>query len=168
MTTLENVPRLQAFVKEGIRWAGAAAAMLPRIVPPGGIELHGTFIPEGIVLTSSPIWYLHDTKAYPSPRFFDPYRWLSRDGKSLTQDSLRDRFYIPFSRGENICLGAHFSHLELYVSLSQFVHNFRFELRNLSQPIVDNESWNLVPLPERKEWVAAVLVESLQVVVLLC
>ncbi|KAM0491774.1 hypothetical protein ACHAP8_010404 [Fusarium lateritium] len=40
MTSLENIPRLQACVKEGIRWAGAAAAMLPRIVPPGGIELH--------------------------------------------------------------------------------------------------------------------------------
>lgn len=48
MTTLENIPRLQACVKEGIRWAGAAAAMLPRIVPPGGIELHDTFIPEGV------------------------------------------------------------------------------------------------------------------------
>ncbi|RKL08282.1 hypothetical protein BFJ70_g16821 [Fusarium oxysporum] len=106
MTTLENIPRLQACVKEGIRWAGAAAAMLPRIVPPGGIELHGTFIPEGTVLTSSPIWYLHDTMAYPNPKLYDPYRWLSQDGKSLTQDSLRDRFYIPFSRGANICLGA--------------------------------------------------------------
>lgn len=48
MTTLEKIPRLQACVKEGIRWAGAAAAMLPRIVPPGGIELHNTFIPEGV------------------------------------------------------------------------------------------------------------------------
>ncbi|RGP71262.1 benzoate 4-monooxygenase cytochrome p450 [Fusarium longipes] len=107
MHTLENIPRLQACVREGIRWAGAAAAMLPRIVPPGGIELHGIFIPEGTVLTSSPIWYLHDTRAYPNPKVFDPYRWLSQDGESLTKDSLRDRFYIPFSRGANICLGAH-------------------------------------------------------------
>ncbi|CEI68061.1 unnamed protein product [Fusarium venenatum] len=165
MTTLENIPRLQACVKEGIRWAGAAAAMLPRTVPPGGIELHGTFIPEGTVLISSPIWYLHDAKAYPSPKVFNPYRWLSQDGKTLTEDSLRDRFYIPFSRGANICLGAHFSHLELYVSISQFVRNFRFEPRNVSQPIADDETWNLVSLPERKEWVATVLLESLQVVI---
>ncbi|KAF5687109.1 cytochrome P450 monooxygenase [Fusarium circinatum] len=164
MTTLENIPRLQACVKEGIRWAGAAAAMLPRIVPPGGIELHGTFIPEGTVLTSSPIWYLHDTTAFPNPKLYDPYRWLSQDGKSLTRDNLRDRFYIPFSRGANICLGAHFSHLELYVSVSQLVLNFRFEPRNPSQTILDNEAWNPVLLPDRKEWVAAVTVESLQVV----
>ncbi|KAF5617290.1 cytochrome P450 monooxygenase [Fusarium tjaetaba] len=106
MTTLENIPRLQACVKEGIRWAGAAAAMLPRIVPPGGIELHDTFIPEGTVLTSSPIWYLHDENAFPNPKLYDPYRWLSKDGKDLTADVLRDRYYIPFSRGANLCLGA--------------------------------------------------------------
>ncbi|KAF5583476.1 cytochrome P450 monooxygenase [Fusarium pseudoanthophilum] len=106
MTTLENIPRLQACVKEGIRWAGAAAAMLPRIVPPGGIELHDTFIPEGTVLTSSPIWYLHEENAFPNPKLYDPYRWLSKDGKDLTADALRDRYYIPFSRGANLCLGA--------------------------------------------------------------
>lgn len=48
MSVLENIPRLRALVKEGIRWAGAASAMLPRIVPAGGIEIHGKFIPEGV------------------------------------------------------------------------------------------------------------------------
>lgn len=48
MSTLEGIPRLKALVKEGIRWAGAAVAMLPRIVPAGGVELHGKFIPQGV------------------------------------------------------------------------------------------------------------------------
>lgn len=48
MGSLENVPRLKACVKEGIRWAGAAAAMLPRVVPDGGVELLGTFLPGGV------------------------------------------------------------------------------------------------------------------------
>ncbi|KAF4340442.1 cytochrome P450 monooxygenase [Fusarium beomiforme] len=164
MTTLENIPRLQACVKEGIRWAAAAAAMLPRIVPPGGIELHDTFIPEGTVLASSPIWYLHDEKAYPNPKLYDPYRWLSEDGKVLTKDVLRDRFYIPFSRGANICLGAHFSYLELYISVSQIIHNYRFSPRNSSQSYAEDRSWNPVLLPERREWVAAVPVDRLEVI----
>ncbi|KAM0550783.1 hypothetical protein ACHAPJ_008646 [Fusarium lateritium] len=164
MTTLENIPRLQACVKEGIRWAGAAAAMLPRIVPPGGIELHNNFIPEGTVLTSSPIWYLHDKTAYPNPKFYDPYRWLTKDGKELSEDRLRDRFYIPFSRGANICLGAHVSYLELYVSVSQMVRNFRLEPRNPSQSVADDQTWQPVLLPERKEWVAAVPLTKLEVI----
>lgn len=48
MGSLENIPRLRACVKEGIRWAGAAAAMLPRVVPEGGVELCGKFIPAGV------------------------------------------------------------------------------------------------------------------------
>lgn len=48
MASLESIPRLRAAVKEGIRWTGAAAAMLPRVVPEGGSILAGTFIPGGV------------------------------------------------------------------------------------------------------------------------
>lgn len=48
MSQLERIPRLKACIKEGIRWAGTAAAMLPRIVPPGGVELHGQIVPGGV------------------------------------------------------------------------------------------------------------------------
>ena len=50
MTALESVPVLVACVKEGIRWTGAAAAMLPRIVPKGGALLSGTFVAGGVSL----------------------------------------------------------------------------------------------------------------------
>lgn len=48
MSNLESIPKLKACVKEGIRWAGAAAAMLPRVVPKDGVELCGKFIPGGV------------------------------------------------------------------------------------------------------------------------
>lgn len=48
MTELESIPRLTACVKEGIRWTGAASAMLPRIVPTGGSLLAGKHIPGGV------------------------------------------------------------------------------------------------------------------------
>ncbi|RSL89927.1 hypothetical protein CEP51_001012 [Fusarium floridanum] len=171
MTTLENVPRLQACVKEGIRWAGAAAAMLPRIVPPGGIELHGKFIPEGVskqtVLTSSPIWYQHDKTAFPNPKVYNPYRWLIDDCRGMSEDKLRDRFYIPFSRGANICMGAHFAYLELYISVSQVIRNFHLEICNPAQhsTLERNQETNWIPvsLPKRREWVAAVPMEKLEV-----
>ncbi|KAI4603364.1 hypothetical protein KJ359_006157 [Pestalotiopsis sp. 9143b] len=106
MTTLEAVPRLRAAVKEGIRWTGAASAMLPRIVPDGEADLFGYFLPAGTVVSSSPIWYLHDPVAFPEPKTFDPYRWLTPDGRDSKDDMLRDRFYLPFSKGANVCMGA--------------------------------------------------------------
>ncbi|KAK6206351.1 hypothetical protein LQW54_007803 [Pestalotiopsis sp. IQ-011] len=106
MTTLEAVPRLRAAVKEGIRWTGAASAMLPRIVPDGGADLFGYFLPAGTVVSSSPIWYLHDPVAFPEPKTFDPYRWLTSDGRGIKDNLLRDKFYLPFSKGANVCMGA--------------------------------------------------------------
>jgi cytochrome P450 len=48
ISVLEGIPRLNAAVKEGIRWVGAASAMLPRVVPDGGVTLAGKFIPGGV------------------------------------------------------------------------------------------------------------------------
>jgi len=50
MSSLESIPRLRAAVKEGIRWTGAAAAMLPRVVPAGRFTLAGVYIPGGVSL----------------------------------------------------------------------------------------------------------------------
>lgn len=51
MTSLEAIPRLRAAVREGIRWTGAAAAMLPRVVPENGASLAGIFIPSGVCIS---------------------------------------------------------------------------------------------------------------------
>lgn len=48
MVVLEGTLRLRAAVREGIRWTGAAAAMLPRIVPEGGVVLAGRYISAGV------------------------------------------------------------------------------------------------------------------------
>lgn len=52
MAALESIPSLVACVKEGIRWTGAAAAMLPRIVPKGGSLLGGKYVAGGVSLFS--------------------------------------------------------------------------------------------------------------------
>ncbi|KAH8658163.1 benzoate 4-monooxygenase cytochrome p450 [Xylariales sp. PMI_506] len=163
MTTLEGVARLQATVKEGIRWTGAAAAMLPRLVPEGGIELYGHFIPAGTVMTSSPIWYLQDQTAFPRPEEYDPYRWLNADGKTIKEDVLRDKYYIPFSKGANVCMGAHFSYLELYISVSRILQQYCIRVHPSVPPQTYQATsqspggdFQCVPLPPRKEWVAAV------------
>lgn len=53
IAVLEKLTKLRAAVKEGIRWTGAAAAMLPRIVPEEGAILAGKFIPGGVSSLSS-------------------------------------------------------------------------------------------------------------------
>ncbi|KAF7952978.1 hypothetical protein EAE96_006200 [Botrytis aclada] len=162
MTTLEGIPRLRACAKQGIRWTSAATAMLPRLVPEGGAVFYGHFLPENTVISSSPIWYLHDPVAFPRPKEFDPYRWLTSDGQKIRDDPLRDKFYIPFSKG------AHFAYLELFLSVSQIIRNFRVHVHPLPQHRYSDEEersspgvFRRVEVQNRKEWVAAVPTERL-------
>ncbi|KAG7053569.1 benzoate 4-monooxygenase cytochrome p450 [Colletotrichum scovillei] len=164
--TLENIPRLRGCVKEGIRWAGASVAMLPRVVPKGGVELCGNFVPEGTIVTSSPVWYLRDKYAYPNPELFNPYRWIDDSGLNTTEDVLRDKFYVAFSKGANTCIANHFSYLELYMSVAKMVANFEIspaneQHRHAQAAGLNNADWQPVQLPKRKEWVSAVVTEPL-------
>ncbi|KAF7585960.1 hypothetical protein BBP40_009769 [Aspergillus hancockii] len=157
MTSLEAIPRLTACVKEGIRWTGAAAAMLPRIVPQGGALLAGTHVPGGTMISSSPIWYLRDDIAFPEPDRYRPGRWLDMETEL---SSSRDEYYVPFSKGPSTCVGVHFAYLELYLAVSQILQAYRIKPSGGS-----NTTQNLeAVLPLRKEWVAAVPIRGLDVV----
>ncbi|KAH8594050.1 benzoate 4-monooxygenase cytochrome p450 [Bisporella sp. PMI_857] len=149
MASLEAVPELRAVVKEGIRWAGAAAAMLPRVVPDEGAVLAGVFVKGGTIINSSPIWYLRDKRAFPDPENFRPSRWL--DGASGS--ARRDEFYIPFSKGSGACIGMHFSYLELYLSVSLILRSFKILLPSWGNSFAASRE---AILPDRLEWVAAV------------
>ncbi|KAJ5319499.1 Cytochrome P450 [Penicillium brevicompactum] len=103
MTELDTIPRLVACVKEGIRWTGAASAMLPRIVPAEGALLSEKLIPGGTMVSSSPIWYLHEESAFPEPEKYRPGRWL--ECSKMEAVALRNDYYIPFSKGASTCIG---------------------------------------------------------------
>ncbi|RAH42636.1 cytochrome P450 [Aspergillus brunneoviolaceus CBS 621.78] len=128
MSVLEAIPRLVACVKEGIRWTGAAAVMLPRIVPRVGSSLVGKYLPEG---------EKNDTT------------------------SRRDDYYIPFFKGASTCIGNHFAYLELYLFLSRLLKRYSIHPADLSGAnALDHEA----VLPPRLEWVAAVPMNRLEVV----
>ncbi|OJJ07152.1 hypothetical protein ASPVEDRAFT_88407 [Aspergillus versicolor CBS 583.65] len=158
MTALESILTLVACVKEGIRWTGAAAAMLPRIVPKGGAVLGGVQVPEGTMISSSPIWYLRDETAFPDPERYRPGRWLEGDDNDQLS-ILRNEYYVPFSKGASACVGIHFAYLELYLSVSQILRKYHVQPADTSMLNHDCEAI----LPSRREWVSAVPTSPLHV-----
>ncbi|KAE8384759.1 cytochrome P450 [Aspergillus alliaceus] len=153
MTTLESTSKLTACVKEGIRWTGAAAAMLPRIFLREAICLQGS-TSQGV----SPIWYLRDEATFPGPDRYRPNRWYANEDGQLAP--LRDDYYIPFSKGPSTCIGIHFAYLELYLSLSQTLKRYHVRRAYGLGVSLDIEA----TLPHRREWVAAVPTGPLNVV----
>ena len=57
-TQLEELPLLNAVINETLRLYGPASSSLPRMVPQGGAQLGGYFIPENVTV-STQAWTLH-------------------------------------------------------------------------------------------------------------
>ncbi|KAL8793907.1 MAG: hypothetical protein Q9195_003526 [Heterodermia aff. obscurata] len=80
---LEQLPYLQALIKEGLRYAWGESAR------------HGSRVPVGMSC-----YYMHtDPSVYQAPFEFMPDRWLGEVHPNM------NRNFVPFCRGSRGCLG---------------------------------------------------------------
>ncbi len=65
-------------------------------------------------------WLMHrDPIAFPDPETFDPERWLD-----FERAHFRDKFLVPFSKGNRMCIGLPLAMCELYVAIGQLFRKF--------------------------------------------
>ncbi|KAK6348638.1 hypothetical protein TWF718_006425 [Orbilia javanica] len=117
---LDNLPFLQACIKESLRSSHGVPGPLPRDVPEGGATLLGHYLPAGTVLLNSAYTYHTNPKVFPNPSQWDPARWLVEDTRDM------EKHFIPFSRGSRICIGMNLAEVELTLALGRFVRMFEF------------------------------------------
>lgn len=96
----DQLPYLDAVVKEGLRCFPPIPMSFPRYVPAGGRTLAGYFIPEKTIVSCQPFTLHKDETIFPEPLEFKPERWLEPEG-----DSERNRMFFAFSQGSRGCLG---------------------------------------------------------------
>ncbi|OJI96135.1 hypothetical protein ASPVEDRAFT_157352 [Aspergillus versicolor CBS 583.65] len=104
----ENMPYLQACMYEALRLHPAVGMSLPRVVPDGGIEIDGRFIPAGTTIGVNP-WVAHrDERIFgKNTEEFRPERWLVEDRAEL------ERYFFAFGNGARACLGRNISWMEM-------------------------------------------------------
>ncbi|KAI1026511.1 hypothetical protein LB503_013573 [Fusarium chuoi] len=105
-----QVPSLEACLREVYRLYPASSGRAERIVPHGGRDLSGVFLPQDTIVTSSLLALHYDPQVYPDPSSFSPERWLAGDEKS---QKLSDRYLMPFGYGGRVCLGKALATMEL-------------------------------------------------------
>ncbi|KAI1334920.1 cytochrome protein [Xylariaceae sp. FL0016] len=89
----QEMPYLQAVIKEVLRLHPAVGVILPRVVPDTGANLGGYFFPKGTVVGCSG-WALHYNKdKVERPDEFLPERWLSPDG-AIPVGNITDSFSV--------------------------------------------------------------------------
>ena len=98
---LDDIPYLDAVVKEGLRCFPPIPMSQPRYVPPGGRTIDGYFIPAGTIV-SCQAWSVHrlNEEVYVRGDKFEPERWL--DMEATLQ---MNRLFFAFGLGARGCTG---------------------------------------------------------------
>ena len=101
MASAANLPYMHACLNEALRRYPPGASGFPRVVPRGGANIAGTFVPEETVVA---VWHYaayHSTRNWSDPFSFTPERFL--EGGKNEEDKMES--LQPFSVGPRNCIG---------------------------------------------------------------
>ncbi|OLN93231.1 putative sterigmatocystin biosynthesis P450 monooxygenase STCB-like protein 8 [Colletotrichum chlorophyti] len=111
--TFDKLSFLDAVVQEGLRCFPAIPMSLPRVVPTGGKQIDGFFVPGGTIVSSQAHSVnRHNDAVFPNPDVFNPQRWMSSTGEAE-----RKRHMFAFSHGGRGCVGKHLAVAEMKILL---------------------------------------------------
>ncbi|RDX48819.1 cytochrome P450 [Lentinus brumalis] len=118
---LDDLPYLDAVVKEGLRVWSPIPMSFPRVVPPSGRVVDGVSLPGGTVVSCQP-YTMHrlDTGVFPDAEAFVPERWLEREGVME-----RNQYFFAFASGGRGCIGKHLALLEMKMLLREVYSRYR-------------------------------------------
>lgn len=89
---LKDLKYLNHVISETLRLYSAAPSGLPRVVPSGGADLVGHWLPAGTVVCAQAYTMHRQPDIFPDPEEFRPGRW------SEPSKEMKDA-YMPFGRG---------------------------------------------------------------------
>ncbi|ETI19665.1 hypothetical protein G647_08678 [Cladophialophora carrionii CBS 160.54] len=135
----QEMPYLQAVMKEALRMHPATGLPLWRVVPEGGVEICDQFFPQGTIVGLN-TWCAHYNEDVfgPDAKHFRPERWIEAEKEGGQRLREMENYYLPFGLGSRTCIGRHISFLEMSKLIPQLVRRFDFELE---QP---DREWNTV------------------------
>lgn len=141
-----NLTHLGAVIEEGIRLCTPVALGMPRIVPAGGAEVSGHWLPGGTFVSASGYSSNRSKLNFPdSPSTFDPSRWLSSSSTSNKEVNHASPLsaFNPFSLGPRNCLGRNLAYLEMRLILTHLLWAFDFQAEGKVGEWGEQKSWIL-------------------------
>ncbi|RKP06344.1 cytochrome P450 [Thamnocephalis sphaerospora] len=120
-----SMPYLDAVINESLRIYPVGGENTHRLVPKGGLELDGKYLPEGTAVMITQHMTNHWDKFWDEPAAFRPERWLDSDSARLSE---MKRAFFPFSTGVRACVGRELAWMNLRVTLASLVRRFEVEV----------------------------------------
>lgn len=142
----QNMPYLQAVIKEALRMHAAVGLPLWRVVNRDGAEICGEFLPEGSEVGING-WVAHYNRDVwgADVNEFRPERWI--EAEEAGGDKLRylEQHYLPFGLGARTCIGRHISYLEMTKLVPQILRDFDLELQHADREWSCKNYWFVKP-----------------------
>ncbi|KAK0511176.1 hypothetical protein JMJ35_006728 [Cladonia borealis] len=126
-TDLLTLPYLRAVIQEGLRLGMANPARFSRVVPRGGFQVDGFYIPGETDVGIAPYVLHHNPELFPKPFEYHPDRWLAGENANQTgseaQKRKMERDLIPFSTGSRVCIARNLATYILFVATKAIVES---------------------------------------------
>lgn len=122
----QQLPYLDAVVKEAFRIHPAAGLPLERVVPAGGATIAGHFVLGGTIVGCS-AWVLHRNPSIfgADSAHFRPERWLESGGEGGAERIKEmNAAMFHFGSGSRTCIGKNISLLEIYKVVPSLLRGF--------------------------------------------
>ncbi|OJD11953.1 hypothetical protein AJ78_07386 [Emergomyces pasteurianus Ep9510] len=118
----QNLPYLDACVKEAFRMHPAAGLPLERITPTSGVEICGQHISGGTIVGCS-AWVIHRRPEVfgEDVDVYRPERWINSDPEKVKE---MNAAMFHFGAGARTCIGKNISLMEIYKLIPSFLRKF--------------------------------------------
>ncbi|PMD48197.1 cytochrome P450 [Hyaloscypha variabilis F] len=117
---LNGCKYLRACIDEAMRLSPSVPGILPRVVMPGGMEIDGQFLKEGVEVGVGTYAIHHNAKYFPEPFEYRPERWLE-EGPEL---DIAQKAFTPFSLGPRGCIGKGMAYMEMMIVMARVLMLF--------------------------------------------
>ncbi|EHK20388.1 uncharacterized protein TRIVIDRAFT_224106 [Trichoderma virens Gv29-8] len=127
----KQLPYFQACLAEAMRYHPTTGTTLPRVVPKGGAEIDGYFLPEGTTVGISP-WVLHRDKSIfgHDADEFRPQRWLEASQDIRYE---MEKCSLEFGGVTRSCPGKQLALVAMNIMLAQILMDFTLHLDGLEE-----------------------------------
>ena len=122
---LAAVPRLEATIREALRYLAAVPLMARNVVTARPVELNGHTLPPDTTLFLSNWQINRSPDHWTDPDRFDPDRWL---GPAMAATPIGNPHFFPFGQGARACVGMPFAMTYMKLALAVLTADFRVKI----------------------------------------